>query len=499
MEEFQITTERLADYGVDMGEDSAERTRLSVLGSADDENAQPELSPSWTVLSDGRSDPKDKTVVSTTRVLLQVGIVAVFVIGLVVAGGVVVARRTAEREAINGATQVADLLAEAVVQPALRDSLLSDSPAAVSAARASLDAVVTKLVLSSSVSRVKLWTPQGRVVYSDEKRLIGKTFPMESEHSESLSHPQTVAEVSDVTRPENEFERGHGKLLEVYRPVWTPSGQPLLFETYTRYATVEERTAQLWRGFAGLMVSTLLLLVVLLLPLLWALLDRLRSGQHQRESLLQHAVDASAQERQRIAGTLHDGVVQELAAISFAVTAASEQADAKSQPQLAERLRSAATTVRASIGGLRSLLVDIYPPSLRTAGLAIALNDLAATLRSRSIDVRLDLPSADQPTGLDSAGEQLVFRVAQECLRNVTRHSAAHAVDLSLFVEGNAVVLEIFDDGVGFDVALANRGTNDGHFGLRLLPDLARQAGATLRLATAPGAGTRWRLEVPTR
>ena len=475
-----------------MGDDSA-ATPLSAVG----ESAQRNRALAWTTLADGRSDPKDKAAVTATRVMMQVGIIAVLVIGVVTAGGLVVARRTAEQEAINGARQVTDLLADAVVQPALSDSLLSDSPAA---AQARLDAVVSKQVLGPSVVRVKLWTPQGRIVYSDEKRLIGKTFPVAADHRASLTQPQppTQAEVTDLQRPENEFERGRGKLLEVYRPVRTPGGQVLRFETYTQYTAVTSRTTQLWRGFAGIMVGTLLLLVVLLLPLVWALLDRLRRGQRQRETLLQHAVDASAEERGRIAGTLHDGVVQELAAISFAVTASADQAVSLGHPQLAERLRSAATTVRASIGGLRSLLVDIYPPSLRSAGLVAALTDLTSTLRSRSIDVRLDLPPAHRPTGLDAAGEQLVFRVAQECLRNAARHSAAHTVDLRLSAENGAIVLEIADDGVGFDIT-AHRSQTKGHFGLRLLPDLATQAGAILRIATRPGAGTRWRLEVPRR
>ena len=55
-----------------------------------------------------------------------------------------------------------------------------------------------------------------------------------------LASPTTHAEVSDLTRPENRYERGRGKLLEVYRPVWTPSGQPLLFETYSPYDSVSD-------------------------------------------------------------------------------------------------------------------------------------------------------------------------------------------------------------------------------------------------------------------
>jgi len=426
--------------------------------------------------------------------MLQVGLVALLVISLVAGGSVILARRTAEREAVNGATQATDLLADAVVQPVLDDALLSATP---DVALAALDKVVRKQVLGHSVVRVKLWTPQGRIVYSDERRLIGTTFSLGAEERGALTTPTTQAEVTELQRPENQYERGQGKLLEVYRPVWTPTGQALLFETYTRFQAVAERTTQLWRGFAGIMVSSLLLLVVLLLPVLWALLDRLRRGQRQREQLLQHAVDASTEERQRIAGTLHDGVVQELAATSFAVTAAADQADSLGQPQLAERIRGAAGTVRTSIGGLRSLLVDIYPPSLRAAGLVAALTDLAAAARSRDIDVRLDFPDSAVALGLDARGERLIFRVAQECLRNVTRHAAARAVDLRLAAEGDTVILQVEDDGLGFDLDAARDVAQEGHFGLRLLPDLASQSGATLRVATAPGAGTKWRLEVP--
>jgi hypothetical protein len=115
------------------------------------------------------------------------------------------------------------------------------------------------------------------------------------------------AEVSNLDRPENKFERGRGKLLEVYRPVWTPAGQPLLFETYSPYQQVTQRAGQLWRGFAGITISGLLIMVALLLPILWRLLNRISGAQRQREVLLQRAVDASEEERRRIAGTLHDG------------------------------------------------------------------------------------------------------------------------------------------------------------------------------------------------
>jgi signal transduction histidine kinase len=445
----------------------------------------------WTTLASGKSTV-DRSGMTTARMLAQVGLAALILITLVGAGGVVVSRRTAEREAVNGAAQATDLLADAVLQPALLDGIVSSEADAV----ARVDTAVRQRVLNHAIRRVKLWTPQGRIVYSDDARLIGRTFPLGAEEAESLTAASIHAEVTDVSRPENQFERGQGKLLEVYRPVWTPSGRALLFETYTPYTAVSKRTTQLWRGFAGIVISSLLLLVVLLLPVLWALLDRLRRAQRQRESMLQHAVDASTQERQRIAGNLHDGVVQELVATSFTVTAAAEHAATLGQTQLAARLRTASGAVRGSIGGLRSLLVDIYPPSLRSAGLVAALNDLVGTMRSRDIDVRLDVAGSSSPTGLSPAGEQLVFRVAQECLRNAARHASAEHVDVRLRDAGSDVVLEVEDDGVGFDPAAVGGPAQEGHFGLRMLPDLARQAGATLQVAAAPGAGTRWRLAV---
>jgi signal transduction histidine kinase len=331
-------------------------------------------------------------------------------------------------------------------------------------------------------------------VYSDAPALIGQSYTLGQDDLDVLEHPQTRADISDLQAPENRLERGRGKLLQVYRPIWTPSGRPLLFETYAPYDTVTARTHQLWKGFGGVTLTSLLLLVVLLLPILWRLLDRLKRAQAQREALLQRAVDASTEERRRIAGALHDGVVQDLAATSFRVSGAAERADAMGQSRLAEDLRAAAGTVRTSIGGLRSLLVEIYPPSLATAGLEAALTDLASSLRSRGISVTLQL--APQ-SGLDPAGERLVFRVAQECLNNIARHASAANVHLMLEQTPGAALLEIVDDGVGFDAAAALAHPAQGHFGLRVLGDVASDAAAELHVSSAPGSGTAWRLRVP--
>jgi len=347
--------------------------------------------PRWTHVAAGTAVPPEPPL-GRPRIFIQVIAGAVLVIVAVALVGVVAARRLAEAEAVNDAAKTADLLADALVQPALADGILTGDAAAM----AKLDKVVRDNVLRPSLVRVKIWDPQGRILYSDEPALIGKSFPLGEDEQDVLSDPQTRADVSDLEAPENQYEQGNGKLLQVYRPVWTPSGAPLLFETYFRYDEVSDRSGQLWRGFAGVTLSSILLLVVLLLPVLWRLLDRLRRAQVVREALMQHAVEASTQERRRIAGALHDGVVQDLAGISFTVAGSAERAAASGQPVLAEDLRSAAGMVRASIGGLRSLLVDIYPPSLAAAGLPAALDDLVSSLRSRGIAVALEIAPPDR-------------------------------------------------------------------------------------------------------
>jgi two-component system, NarL family, sensor kinase len=301
--------------------------------------------------------------------------------------------------------------------------------------------------------------------------------------------------VSDLSRSENQFESGD-RLLEVYRPVWSPRGSEMLFEMYAPYDQVGQRAGELWRGFAGVTLSSLLLLVVLVAPILWRLLERLRRAQGQRELLLERAVDASAEERRRIAASLHDGPVQELAATSFAVSGAAARAESAGERSLASELAVAATSVRSSIRSLRSLLVDIYPPSLEEAGLEAALTDLVQSVRGRDLDLRLDLDPAAR-LRLDPERERLVYRVAQECLRNAAKHAGPCTVAVTLYREDDDVLLDVLDDGAGFAGRPWADAAGQAHFGVRVMTDLASSAGALLQVASAPGRGTHWRLVVP--
>jgi two-component system, NarL family, sensor kinase len=429
-----------------------------------------------------------------SRVMLQWITAAVLVTVVVAVVGALAARRLAESEAVDDARRRTDLMAEAVLRPVLTDGLLRGDPASMSA----LDGVVRRQILGHGVVRVKLWTSDGRVIYSDEPRLIGQQPGLGRQARAALERSEVRAQITDLGRPEHRYERERGKLLEAYRLVRTsPTGTPLLFETYSPYDEVSRRATRMWRSFAALLISSLLLLSALQVPVLMRLVRRIRAGQEQREALLRRAVDASHDERRRIAGVLHDGVVQDLAAVSMLLGAGAQRAGRQGSDALAAQLRDTAGTVRGSIGALRSLLVDIYPPSLATAGLAGALSDLAGPLRARGIAVNVCVPS--QPLGLDPDRERLVFRVAHECLINAGKHAAASTVAVRVRRLADEVVLDVVDDGVGFDAAAVTAVSAEGHLGLRVMTDLAREAGALLAVSSAPGEGAWWQLRVRVR
>jgi signal transduction histidine kinase len=426
-------------------------------------------------------------------VIIQVVLTAILVVGLVAAAGVLEQREASNQEAVDNATQATGVLVHAVVQPAITDALLTKNSPGFASAFARLDGAVRHQVLTKTVIRVKLWTPAGRVVYSDEPRLIDQVFPLAPSEIEALHAATSVGEVSDLQEPENQFERAAGTLVEVYYPVWTPSGDELLFETYMRYDQVVTHNEQGIGSFASIAIAALLIMLMVQMPVSWAMIARLRHVQQQRHHLLASALTASAEERRRIAGTLHDGVVQDLAAASFLVAGSADQIRGQGQDEIGESLVVVADTLRTSIRALRSLLVDIYPPNLRAAGLSAAFDDLASTLSTPQVQVTIAI---EPGLIMSHEAEALMYGVAQECLRNAVRHAHATTVVVEVARAGPNVRLQVADDGVGFDPQRVINEPRQGHFGLRVIRDLAADYGALLAVASRPGMGTRWRLEV---
>ncbi len=456
--------------------------------------------PAWVSVAQARPRVARQPVPRGRHVIITFLLAALLVFGVV--GGVAsyVSSLLAERDAKVAGVQMTDLFAESVIAPLLTTAVVEASgarpePGAL-ADQARLDDVVRTRVLTRGILRVKVFTEQGRIVYSDEHRLIGQQFELSPAEHRTFEKPTTRADIIDTDGVENRFEAPYGRLVEFRRAVQGPSGQRFLVEVYVDDDAVGARARSVWNAFMALLAGSLVLFVLLLAPLVWQLRRRLRRAHQERELALTAAVDASTQERRRIAASLHDGPVQDLAASVWTVAGAAEQVAARGHPDLASQVREAGHTIRRSIASLRTLLVDLYPPHLRDAGIAAALADLVEPLRSRGLDVQLELDPVTR-LSLTLEQERLVHRVAQEWVRNAVQHAEASTVSLSLRAGRGAVVLEVADDGVGFDVLPAMAGSRPGHLGLSVLADLAADAGAGMAVASAPGRGARWRLTVP--
>lgn len=450
------------------------------------------------ILADGRPTQRARRL---NRRQIVTRFVAANVAGLVllVALGGLLAYTAARLEALSEAKREANFVVEHSIAGNIPDALLTLDPKAV----AGFDRLVRREVLEEPVVRVKLWRPDGTIVYSDEARLRGKKYELGEEERDALSTTGVFAETSTLKDEENQYERGFGRLLAVYRPVWTANGSVLLYEQYSRYDPVQKRTREMFRTFAPVTLGVALLLALVQWPLMRWMLRQLEGLRAERERLLENSLAATDEERRRIVGNLHDGIVQDLTGASLLVTNAAASARRAGNQQLSEEMTEAAVTVREGLRGLRSALVEIYPPGLRGAGLAEALGDLVAPLRNRGVQVLLDVPPDFEAS---PQVETLLYRVAQESVRNAGKHAAAGTLRVHLVPGRNRVTLWVSDDGRGFDPVIATyedgsvRPTqrDDGtHVGLSLLSDLATNAGAQLELISAPGAGTTVKVEVP--
>ncbi|MGV3564431.1 MAG: sensor histidine kinase [Nocardioides sp.] len=267
-----------------------------------------------------------------------------------------------------------------------------------------------------------------------------------------------------------------------------PTTEPALFVAYWRLEGVEARQQALLSSLQTITLLPLLLLVAVSTLMLGVLNAQVRRGSRERERLLQTAIDASDAERRRIARDLHDGVVQDLAGSGFALSGAAR--DPSTTPATAQVLDSVGASLRDSLKQMRSLLAEIHPPELHGRGLETALEDLIAPAAAAGIHASVSVSGVENASDPEVA---LVWRVAQEAVRNATRHSGASTLAVTVRGDEEQLLLEVVDDGVGFDTTAPSE---PDRFGLRGLRSLVRDVGGELDVTSAVGEGTSVRMAV---
>ncbi len=215
-----------------------------------------------------------------------------------------------------------------------------------------------------------------------------------------------------------------------------------------------------------------------------------RVGMLRRQ--LGQVTSAQEEERRRIARELHDGVAPALAGMGIRLRTARKLLD-KDPRAVGEELEEIAEQAQGNIQDIRRLIHDLRPAALDELGLSAALQEYASRFqREQGLEVSLSLPAEEER--LPSAMETALFRIVQEALANAARHARARRVEVRLGREGTQILLQVSDDGQGFDPAAPRAST---HVGLWSMQERAIQLGGEARIQSAPGRGTRITISLP--
>jgi signal transduction histidine kinase len=202
---------------------------------------------------------------------------------------------------------------------------------------------------------------------------------------------------------------------------------------------------------------------------------------------------AVLEERQRLARELHDSVTQSLYSVTLYANAAALALSAGKGEVAAGYLAELQETAQEGMRDMRLLIFQLHPPVLEAEGLVAALQT-----RLAAVEDRADLQTQFRVEGerrLPIAIEADLYWIAQEALNNVRKHAAARHVTVYLRFTATTVRLEVFDDGVGFDLQ-AVRAEGRRHGGLRSIAERTERLGGRLTHETGPGEGTRLTVEV---
>jgi two-component system, NarL family, sensor kinase len=238
------------------------------------------------------------------------------------------------------------------------------------------------------------------------------------------------------------------------------------------------------------------------------LFQRLIEGERRFRGLAKAVWKVQEDERRRLARELHDGLGQTLTALTNQLERLQQKLGGNDSGELAERLADSVELSRSALNETRELSRLLRPPVLDDLGLPAALSWLARSLEQRTgLKVELNVGGVGGIGGIGSSGEieerldpeleTLVFRVVQETLTNVLRHSGVKLAVVTVSRSQNLLELRVSDRGCGFDARGAFAGREAAGSGLRGMRDRLELFGGRLELASAPGQGTLVSAAVP--
>lgn len=416
-------------------------------------------------------------------------IVPLLVLAAVAGATVWLSERIARANALEEAELVATRFTQLLLAPIMEDALVGEPVQA-----AEFDRLVEARLSDGSMTFLFVWSTDGVVLYSSEEESAGNWYEPTAD-LRAAAAGRTVAGIAEVDdEPEASYESGPTEAqVEVYVPV-DLGDERVVVESYFSYDGITQQAALVRNQMIPVAVGALVVLQVVQLPIATSLARRVRRQETERAEFMARSLTASERDRRALAADVHDGPVQDLAGVSYALSALRTSVPEERRASV-DRLVAA---VRHAVHSLRVLMVDLYPPDLRGSGLATALEDLAEPLRAEGMTVEVTASSVPELSA-DSAA--VIYRTAKELLVNVGRHAlATHAwVDVDPVEHDRlpAIRLTVSDDGVGFPAGGTDR-RSEGHLGLSFVRDRVRDVGGTLELRERPGGGASVTAVIPT-
>jgi signal transduction histidine kinase len=217
---------------------------------------------------------------------------------------------------------------------------------------------------------------------------------------------------------------------------------------------------------------------------------RAESALHEKQVTLEQLLETHERHRQLVAYEIHDTFVQDVISALMYLDAFQDTHELREDPELS-RVDKAQSLLRQAVQSARRMISGLRPPIIDEQGIVPAIEYLASELGAQGMHVTLSHDLHIER--LTPVFESAVFRIVQEALTNVQRHSGANEASVQLTQVGDLLTVDISDKGVGFDPDAVG----SGHFGLRGISERVRLLSGTVAIESSPGQGTRIHVSLP--
>ncbi len=350
---------------------------------------------------------------------------------------------------------------------------------------AALDAAVRIHILGGETVRVKVWSSNGTVVYSDLPELVGRRFEL-SEYAKVAFAGGMGTQISDLSDPAHEIDRSRGELIEFYIPVLDDSGAVgAVVEVEQDVAGLNAALGRIARNVWLSIGIGLAVLGVFMTALGIARAREMNRRRRQVEDLLASSYRAQEEERRRIVGALHDDIGQPMYRVLYGLEGS--RARLRDDDPVAEELGHLQDVVRSMDDTLRRELRILQVELAADTGLDSALADLVdVTRRETDLDVTFTVNVASQ---LSQEQSIEIYRAAREALTNVRKHARAGLVTVAVYQDQDRIQLDIADDGIG-------SGAEPG-LGLSMTRQRFETLGGNIDVSVPSNGGTLFRAWLP--